>query len=183
MSNQNKGKGRVIWITGLSGAGKSTLAVAISHQLRKLKNKVILLDGDQLRSILSTVANGTDSYSRIERLSRAMTYSRICRLLADQGFTVVIATISMFNEIYTWNRDNLPGYFEIFLNVPIEELKRRDPKGIYRRFDHGQISNVAGLDLFVDEPVKPDLTFDFNPSLTVEYMVKKAVTIILKLGM
>jgi cytidine diphosphoramidate kinase len=50
----------------------------------------------------------------------------------------------------------LQGYFEAYLRVPLEELRRRDPKGIYRRFDAGEINNVAGLDLHIDEPEAPD---------------------------
>ena len=62
----------------------------------------------------------------------------------------------MFREVHTWNRTHLPGYFEAYLKVPIEELRRRDSKGIYSRFDAGKLKNVAGLDLNVDEPEEPD---------------------------
>jgi adenylylsulfate kinase len=69
---------------------------------------------------------------------------------------VVTATISLFNEIHEWNRATLPGYFEVYLKVPIDELRRRDPKGIYRRFDAGELTHVAGLDLPIDEPEAAD---------------------------
>ncbi|NCY22974.1 adenylyl-sulfate kinase, partial [bacterium] len=88
-----------------------------------------------------------------------------------------IATISLFREVHQWNRQNLPGYFEIYLKVPIEELRRRDSKGIYKKFDTGEIQNVAGLDLQVDEPAKPDLLELFRDKgtilQTVEQILKK----------
>ena len=41
-----------------------------------------------------------------------------------------------------------------FLDIPISELKKRDPKGIYRKFSLGKITNVAGLDLKIQKPTK-----------------------------
>lgn len=158
--------GRVIWITGLSGSGKSTLATLLTFRIRECGRPTILLDGDELRNVLGVADKNADNHCRETRLLLAMKYSHLCRLLASQGFTVVIATISLFREIHEWNRENLPSYFEIYLKVPLEELRRRDPKGIYRRFDSGQIANVAGLDLPIDEPEAPDLITEFETSQT-----------------
>ena len=60
---------------------------------------------------------------------------------------VVIATISMFHKIHEWNRKNLPGYFEVFLDVPINELQKRDTKKLYKNISNGVISEVVGLDI------------------------------------
>lgn len=151
---------QVIWITGLSGAGKTTLASAVVSRLRADGRPVVQLDGDELRDVLGAVASNVQNHGREARLALAMKYSHLCRLIASQGITVVIATISLFREIHQWNRQNLPGYFEVYLKVPIDELRRRDPKGIYRRFDTGKLSDVAGLDLLIDEPQHPDLLVD-----------------------
>ena len=159
--------GRVVWITGLSGSGKSTLATEVAGQLRALRNDVIRLDGDELREVFAAETINLQRHDRNGRLMLAMQYASLCRLLSMQGFTVVIATISMFREVYAWNRANLPGYFEVYLKVPIEELRRRDPKGIYRRFDAGDLLNVAGLDLPVDEPEQADFEVKFEASQSV----------------
>ena len=95
--------------------------------------------------------------------------------MAKQGMTVVIATISLFGEVLAWNRENLPGYFEVYLKVPVEELRRRDPKGIYRRFDAGELANVTGLDLSFDEPEAADLIFEFLPGQTVDAMADELI--------
>ena len=152
--------GSVCWITGLSGSGKTTLATILTNKLRATDKCIALLDGDELRVVFGATDVSEENHGREARLALAMRYSRLCRVLADQGVTVVIATISLFREVHAWNRANLPNYFEVFLKVPIEELRRRDPKGIYRRFDAGQISSVAGLDLQVDEPQEADLLLD-----------------------
>lgn len=153
--------GTVIWITGLSGAGKSTLSNVTAGKLRSCGESVAHLDGDELRSIFGAVATNAQNHGRAERFELAMQYARLCRVLADQGLTVVIATISLFKEVHAWNRENFPAYFEVYLKTPVEELRRRDPKGIYRRFDAGALTNVAGLDLSIDEPECPDLMIEF----------------------
>ena len=129
-----------------------------------------MLDGDELRAVFGTVTANPQNHGRDGRLALAMQYARLCRVLADQGLTVVIATISLFKEVHAWNWENLPGYFEVYLKVPMEELRRRDPKGIYRRFDDGALANVAGLDLPIDEPKAPDRILEFLPGQTVDAM-------------
>lgn len=159
-------QGKVIWITGLSGAGKSTLAQSTAARLRERGEAVVLLDGDELREVFGAAAANAQNHGRAGRLALAMQYAHLCRVIARQGLTVVIATISLFREVHEWNRANLPGYFEAYLKVPIEELRRRDPKGIYRRFDAGELTQVAGLDLPIDEPQGADWTAGFDARKT-----------------
>lgn len=154
--------GQVIWITGLSGAGKTTLSEELNIRFRKNNVPSILLDGDALRNIYFYGAENTQSYTRNARINLAFKYSLLCKNLSDQGFTVIIATISMFNEIYVWNKKNLKNYFEVYLKVPLAELYLRDHKKIYQRYKDGKLKNVAGLDLTVDEPVLADLIYDFD---------------------
>jgi adenylylsulfate kinase len=118
--------GRVFWITGLSGAGKTTVGQELWGRLRTTGRPVIFLDGDELRAV---IAEDLGHSAENRRLS-AMRNARLCRLLAGQGADVVCATISLFHEVQRWNRKNIPGYREIYLRVPIDELRRRDSKGI-----------------------------------------------------
>jgi cytidine diphosphoramidate kinase len=97
-------------------------------------------------------------------LSLALRYGRLCNALSSQGDYVVISTISLFKEVHQWNRANLPGYLEIYLKVPLDELRRRDTKGIYKLYDCGQIANVAGIDIPIDEPINADFVYDFTTS-------------------
>lgn len=167
MSNLISG-GAVFWITGLSGAGKSSLAIAVVERLRCSEHKVIMLDGDELREVFGAVVVNKKNHGREARLALAFQYAHLCSILARQGLTVVIATISLFKEVHAWNRANLPGYFEVYLKVPVEELRRRDPKGIYRRFDSGELIDVAGLDLSIDEPEEADWVAEYSVGRTVE---------------
>jgi adenylylsulfate kinase len=159
-------EGSVIWITGLSGSGKTTLATELAQRLRASGRGVVLLDGDELREVFGAVAASAGHHGRDARLALALQYARLCQVIAAQGVTVVIATISLFREVHAWNRAHLPGYFEVYLKVPLAELRRRDPKGIYRRFDAGELADVAGLDLAVDEPDAADRVLEFDVSQT-----------------
>jgi adenylylsulfate kinase-like enzyme len=162
---------KVIWITGLSGAGKSSLAHEVVSRLRALGTAVVMLDGDELREVFGTASSNADNHGREGRLALAIQYAHLCRMIATQGLTVVIATISLFREVHAWNRANLPGYFEVYLKVPIEELRRRDPKGIYRRYDAGELTHVAGLDLPIDEPEAADWIIEFEPGQNVTELI------------
>ena len=105
--------GQVIWITGLSGAGKTTLANELITSLKQRDLRPILLDGDILRKLLQVPQKNNNSHTRETRIKLALQYARMCEVLSSQGFTVVIAPISMFDEVYVWNRANLPNFFDI----------------------------------------------------------------------
>jgi adenylylsulfate kinase len=159
--------GRVIWITGLSGAGKTTLAKAL---LPLLPRPGLLLDGDAMREALSLLGGG---YERADRLNLALTYARLCLLAAGQGLTVVCATISLFHEVHKWNRANLPGYFEVFLDPPQDVLSARDYKKIYARTGgHGA---VMGETLAPEFPLNPDLRLD-DPLISSEQAAREIMS-------
>jgi adenylylsulfate kinase len=159
---------RSVWITGLSGAGKSTLSEEVARRLRERGDAVVVLDGDTLREVFGATGQNGNDHGRDARLAMAFKYAHLTRVIAAQGVNVVIATISLFKEIHTWNREHLPGYFEVYLKVPIEELRRRDPKQIYRRYDAGELSDVAGLDLPIDEPQAADWVVEHVPGVSVQ---------------
>ena len=177
--NSNTNNGCVIWITGLSGAGKTTLSKDLGNRLKKMGIPCLLLDGDIIRSIFSQDEDEND-YTYISRKRMAQKYSRLSLILAAQGYCVITSVIGMFTEIYRWNRKNLPSYYEIFLDIPICELKKRDPKGIYRKFALGKINNVAGLDLKVQKPINPDMHIKNYKEIKIEkitsYIINKLST-------
>ena len=156
---------RCFWITGLSASGKTTLSRMLYEHYTHAGINTILLDGDELRDIFSN-----HSYTRVDRIKLGLSYSRLCKHLVSQNVNVIIAVIGLFKEIHHWNRKNIPEYCEIFIDTPIEELKKRDPKGIYKLYEEGETCNVAGLDLKVDYPENPDIHIKWAPKLDKENM-------------
>lgn len=146
-------KSNLYWITGLSGSGKTTIGTLFYSYLLENKKNVVYLDGDTLREILGD----TDKYFPSERKILAKRYSQLSKILTEQGIDVVITTISMFHEVREWNRENIENYNEIYIKVPIEVLISRDQKNLYSRALKGEIKNVIGVDVAVEEPRNPDV--------------------------
>ncbi len=165
--------GRVFWITGLSGAGKTTVGRELWSRLQAAGRPVTFLDGDAMRA---AIAEDLD-HSTGDRRRSAMRNARLCRLLADQGVDVVCATISLFHEVQRWNRENIPGYREIYLRVPLDVLRRRDSKGLYARAQNGGARNIVGLDVPAEAPEAPDLILDNDGTIEVSAAVDRILTV------
>jgi len=130
------------WITGLSGAGKTTIGRLWYEKLKKRGVPAVFLDGDELRQVF-----GDDlGFTETDRRKSAMRNARLCALLAKQGFTVVCCTISMFDSVRDWNRENIPGYFEVYIKASMDTLRRRDQKGLYSQCER----DVAGIHVQVE---------------------------------
>lgn len=146
----------VVWIIGLSGAGKTTLANEVVAQVRLMQRNIVLIDGDVVREVF-----GNDLGHTME--DRRINARRICqlgKLLDDQDIHVVCAILSLFPETREWNRKNLKNYYEVFIDTPMQDLVRRDSKDIYRRFNNGEIRDVAGMDIEFPRPDNADLTIN-----------------------
>ncbi len=150
----------VLWLTGLSGAGKTTLGKAVYDHLKPSLPELVFIDGDLFREIVGDDL-GHDPKARLENAYRI---SRFCRYMSSQRVSVICATMSLYPEIWEWNRANIPGYREVYLRVKTDVLKARDPKGIYARVAKGAEANVVGVDLPFDEPRQPDLILDNDES-------------------
>ncbi len=161
MEKQN----RVYWLTGLSGAGKTTIGRLWRDRLRERGETVVFLDGDEMRSVFGTGLG----FNAADRRRLAESYGRLCALLSNQGVTVVCCTISMFHSVRAWNRANIPGYYEVYLEASMDTLRRRDQKGLYSR----NADNVAGVGLQVELPEAPDLVLDNNGDRTPEEQVER----------
>ncbi|MBF0251651.1 MAG: adenylyl-sulfate kinase [Alphaproteobacteria bacterium] len=156
----------VIWITGLSGAGKTTLANFLAGHFRSLGRPVVQLDGDEMRTVLGR-KGGFDRETRFE-ISRI--YSRLAKYLAGQDLIVIVSVIGLFKKTFEWNSQNMEDYFEIFVDVPMDELERRNSKKIYRQPSSGE--HVFGVNLDVENPENPDMHLVFEAGRSVEEIAR-----------
>lgn len=163
-------KGHVFWVTGLSGAGKTTIGKLLYQHLKKKEKNVVFLDGDILREVYQT----TD-YSTQGCLKLAKQHGRLCKMLSDQGIDVVICVIAMYDECRVWNHENISKYHEIYLNVSMEELIRRDQKHLYSKVLKKEISNVMGMDIPFEEPKNPSMVIHNDGKDSPEKIVMQIV--------
>jgi adenylyl-sulfate kinase len=141
---------KTIWLTGLSGAGKSTLA----HYLKQIHfSDYVIIDGDELRNGVCKDLGFTNA-DREQNIIRA---AHICQLLNKQGVKVIACMMSPLEEQRKMVREIIsPFGFFVYVSCGIDELRRRDTKGLYAKFDQGLIQNMSGLDLPFDVPENPD---------------------------
>lgn len=183
----------VYWITGLSGAGKTSVGKLLYEKMKQKYPNTVFLDGDVLREVF-----GNDlGYTREERIKCAMRYARLCKMLQEQGMNVICCTISMFDEIRSWNREHITNYREIYVKVSMEELVRRNQKGLYsasmealkkqnqkdlpeqnqKGLHRSTIENreVAGIHVEIEEPKNPDMILDNEGNVSVAELVDRVI--------
>ena len=170
------GSGNVYWITGLSGAGKTTIGKRLYSRLKSLKPNVVFLDGDILRNVFGNQLG----HSLEDRKKLAMSYSRLCKMLSEQDVDVVCATISLFKEVHDFNRKNIKNYYEIFIECEMQELKKRDQKGIYSKALIGEMDNVIGINISYDKPDKCDLVIDNTTKDSLNEKVEQIIELTAK---
>jgi bifunctional enzyme CysN/CysC len=166
----------VLWFTGLSGAGKSTIANAVEQRLHAGGYHTMLLDGDNVRHGLNRDLGFTEA-DRVENIRRA---GEVARLMAEAGLIVLCSFISPYRAERELVRNLVPPgeFIEVFVDTPLEECMRRDPKGLYVKAKSGAIKNFTGFDAPYEIPDSPDIhlhTLEQNADQAAEYIVADLV--------
>ncbi len=147
-----------LWFTGLSGSGKSTIANLVERKLLADGRHTYLLDGDNVRHGL----NRDLGFSEADRVENIRRVAEVARLMVDAGLIVVVSFISPFRSERELARELMaPDEFvEIFVDTPIAECERRDPKGLYAKAREGLVKNFTGIDSAYEPPEAPELILD-----------------------
>jgi bifunctional enzyme CysN/CysC len=167
----------ILWFTGLSGAGKSTIANLVEQRLHALGHHTMLLDGDNVRHGLNRDL-GFKEADRVENIRRV---GEVAKLMTEAGLIVICSFISPYRAEREMIRQMMrPGEFwEIFVDTPIEECIRRDPKGLYAKAQAGKIKNFTGFDAPYEPPLSPEIqlnTIENRP----EKLAEKVVNLVVK---
>jgi len=151
-------KGLLLWFTGLSASGKSTLAHKLEMELYNSGKLSIVLDGDNIRHGLNKNL-GFSSEDRKENIRRI---GEVAKLFVETG----VITMASFISPYRADRDRVKSLFqegdfiEIYVKCPLDELERRDPKGLYKKAREGVIKEFTGISAPYEEPVAPEIVLD-----------------------
>jgi len=156
----------ILWFTGLSGSGKSTIANIVERELHAQGVHTYMLDGDNVRHGLNRDLGFTDA-DRVENIRRV---GEVARLFVDAGTVVLCSFISPFRAERQMVRELVGAdeFIEIFVDTPIEECKRRDPKGLYARALEGKIKNFTGIDSPYEAPESPEIVVDTSKASAEE---------------
>jgi len=162
----------VLWFTGLSGAGKSTIADLAEKKLLACGRHTMLLDGDNLRHGLNRDLGFTD-VDRVENIRRV---GEVAKLMTEAGLIVLCSFISPFRAERRMVREltHPTAFIEIFVDTPLDECIRRDPKGLYAKAKAGQLEHFTGLDSPYETPEAPELrvtTIGTTPESVVDHVL------------
>ena len=148
-------KPAVIWFTGLSGSGKSTVADLVERQLFAKGCHTIMLDGDNVRHGLNRDLGFTEA-DRVENIRRV---GEVARLMTDAGLLVLCSFISPFRAERRMVREMVEDgeFIEVFIDTPLEECIKRDPKGLYAKAQRGEIKNFTGFDSPYETPTAAEM--------------------------
>ncbi|PAW51923.1 adenylyl-sulfate kinase [Pseudomonas moraviensis] len=162
----------VIWFTGLSGAGKSTIANGLEQALLTKGRHTFLLDGDNVRLGLCRDLGFSDK-DREENIRRI---AEVSKLFLDSGLITIASFISPFRQDRKIARDIIgaESFIEVFIDAPLLECEKRDPKGLYKKARAGSIKNFTGIDSIYEQPLSPEVHID-----TFKNDVEQSVRIIL----
>ncbi len=164
----------ILWFTGLSGSGKSTIANIVERKLSHSGRHTYLLDGDNVRHGLNRDLGFTDA-DRVENIRRVAETSK---LFVDAGLIVLVSFISPFRSERRAARELvLPEEFmEVYVDTPLEVCMARDPKGLYKRAQAGEIKNFTGLDSPYEAPESAEIhvnTVDLTPEEAADLIIER----------
>jgi adenylylsulfate kinase-like enzyme len=146
----------VIWITGISASGKSTLGKYFFKKFKKKNNNTVFFDGDEFRKIF----HDDIKYTLRDRDVNAIRLTSLVKYVSDQKTNLIVSANITSQRFRDWCRKNVKNYFEIFIDTPIDVLRKRDYKKLYKNAFSGKIKNVVGVDIKFIKPKKPDLILD-----------------------
>jgi len=169
-------KPAILWFTGLSGAGKSTVANFVEQRLHRGGHHTMLLDGDNVRHGLCRDLGFTE-VDRVENIRRA---GEVAKLMTESGLIVLCSFISPYRAERRMVRNLVADgeFIEVFVDTPIEECMRRDPKGLYAKAQAGKIKNFTGVDAPYESPAAPEIhlhTVGHQPAELTEQVLTELV--------
>ncbi len=162
-------QGFTVWFTGLSGAGKTTIADAIEPLLRERGiTKLEKLDGDVVRTHLSKGLG----FSKEDRDTNIRRIGWVAEVLTRNGVCVLASAISPYREIRDEVKANVGNFVEVYVSCSIEELTRRDVKGLYEKAIKGEIKNFTGVSDPYEAPLNADVVVDSEKEELAESVAK-----------
>ena len=162
-------KGLVAWFTGIPSSGKSTIARGVENMLREYGYKVIILESDELRKIITPEPR----YSEEERDIFYRSLVAMALLFYKEGYIVLLDATAHKRIYREYARRLIDDFVEIYVYCTLDKAIERDPKGLYKKALKGEIKTLPGLQVKYEEPKNPDIIIDTS-LLSIEESIEKA---------
>jgi len=173
-----KQKSKLLWFTGLSGSGKSTVANSLDIRLNESGKATYLLDGDNIRLGINSDL-GFSMEGRSENIRRI---GEIGKLFVDAGIITIACFISPLIENREMVREALgEDFIEVFVDCPLEECEKRDPKDLYKKARLGVIKEFTGITSPYEKPENPEIVINTKEQ-TIDQCVDKILDYLKRLG-
>ena len=110
---------------------------------------------------------GFNISDRVENIRRI---AEISKLMVEAGLIVIASFISPFNTDRRMARSLMEEgeFIEIYINASIELCASRDPKGLYKKAQNGEIKNFTGIDSGYDIPKRPEIIIDSSNTEAID---------------
>lgn len=115
------------------------------------------LDGDQVRKSLSPDLGFTQTH----RETQAKIETNVSKLLARNWMVAIVALAYPCRSFREAGRQTI-GYFEVFVNAPLDECIKRDVKGIYKRALAWRMKDITGIQDTYEESEYHEITMCSN---------------------
>lgn len=148
--------GFAVWLTGLPSSGKSTIAHELKRLLSEQGVSVQILDSDDLRGRFTPHPTFTDE-------ERKWFYEMIvflAGLLTENGVNVLIAATGSRRDYRDNGRSGIGRFAEVYIDCPREVCRARDPKGLWKQAERGEIHALPGAGIPYDAPQSPEIRVD-----------------------
>jgi adenylyl-sulfate kinase len=170
-------QGFTVWLTGLSGAGKTTIAHKLATIVHERLGKVELLDGDVVRTNLSKGLG----FSKEDRDTNIRRIGFVSLLLTRNGVPVIASAIAPYQAVRDEVRQQIGSFVEVYVRCSMDELVKRDVKGLYAKALRGEIANFTGVSDPYEAPPNPEVTVVTDVE-TLDESVAKVVAKLEQLG-
>ena len=152
-------QGVCIWFTGLSGAGKSTTAEVLTVLLQE-EGRQSHVPGWRRRA--NTSFAQLTGFSKEDRDLNIRRIGFVAAEIVRHEGTVICAAVSPYRSTRNDVRSMvIPTRFvEVFVDTPLEECERRDPKGMYVKARRGEIGNFTGVSDPYEPPQHPEVALE-----------------------
>ena len=120
-----------------------------------------MLDGDEIRHAIKQFGFDEDS-----RKKHNLNIGYISSLFEKQGNIVIVSLISPYDDIRNEIRKMCANFVEVYVATDLETCINRDPKGLYKKAQAGEIKDFTGISAPYFPPLNPEIIINTS-NLTI----------------